>query len=309
LQNDLPPTSVRDLVVHGDDVIVGTHGRSFWILDDIAPLREWARTSARIATARTWLFTPALAYRVRRDTNTDTPLPPDEPLGENPPDGAIFDYALPADTTGRVVLTVSDAKGRIIRSFASDDPAEPIDPGINVPLYWLKPPHNPSAEPGMHRFVWDLKETAPEAFDHDYPIAAIVNDTPRTPEGVLVPPGIYTVRLSVGGAGIARSVHVVMDPRVSTPPSAIAEQYALASQLAAAMNRTYALASAAKTNKNDKLASAYGELNGNLAAMLALVESADEQPTVAMQKTSAVLIAGVSNGARIPIKFRGEDEP
>jgi len=309
LQNALPATSIRDLVVHGDDLIAGTHGRSFWVLDDIAPLREWARAQAPIASARMWLFTPALAYRVRRDTNTDTPLPPDEPLGENPPDGAIIDYTLPAGITGRVIFTISNAAGRVVRSFASDDAARPIDPEIDVPTYWLRPSRNPSAQPGTHRFVWDLHETPPAAFEHGYPSAAIVHDTPRSPEGVLDPPGTYIVRLGAGGQAYTRVLHVAMDPRATASPVAIADQYALASRIATAMNRTFALRTQAQSAKEADAAQRYERLNGNLAAMLDLVESADAQPTATMQATSSLLLAGVSNGGHISINFRGEDEP
>jgi photosystem II stability/assembly factor-like uncharacterized protein len=309
LRNDLPVTSVRDLVVHGDDLVIGTHGRSFWILDDIAPLREWARAHGRVPGDEPTLFTPALAYRVRRDTNTDTPLPPEEPVGENPPDGAVLDYALPPDFSGRVTLAIADARGRVLRTFASDDPPQAIDPEIDVPTYWVRPPSNPSAQPGIHRFVWDLCETAPDAFDHDYPIAAIVHDTPRSPEGVLVPPGTYTVRLTAGGRTLERSLRVALDPRVTASPHAIAEQFALAERIASAMNRTFALGTAARARKDAATADRYETLNGNLAAMLANVESADAEPTVAEQSTASILVAGVANGGRIPFKFRGEDEP
>ena len=237
------------------------------------------------------------------------PTPPETPIAYNPPDGAIIDYALPADASGRVTIEIADASGRVLRSFASDDPPEAVDPEINVPAYWLRPSRNPSAEPGMHRFIWDLKATAPAAFEHDYPIAAIVHDTPRAPEGVLVPPGSYTVRLTAGGRTFARTLHVDMDPRVSASPRAIQEQYDLATRLAAAMNRTFALGTDARAKKDTDAAGRYQALNGNLAAMLALVESADAEPTATMNATSSILIAGVSHGGRIPIKFRGEDEP
>ncbi|MBD5633586.1 MAG: glycoside hydrolase, partial [Candidatus Eremiobacteraeota bacterium] len=278
LQNDLPPTSIRDLVVHGDDLVVGTHGRSFWILDDIEPLRELQPRGPRVALANSRLFAPARAYRVRRDTNTDTPLPPDEPLGENPPDGAILDYSLGPQTTGPVSLAIFDAKGRRIRAFSSDDPPQTIAADIDVPTYWVRPSRIPSALPGMHRFVWDMREAAPAAFEHDYPISAIVHDTPRTPEGVLVQPGTYSVRLTAGGRSYMRPLHIVMDPRVTAPAAAIARQYALASRISAAMNRSFELALRSK-NKDPRSAARYRRLNGELARMLDLVEAADAEPT------------------------------
>ena len=303
LQNDLPTTSIRDLVVHGDDLVIGTHGRSFWILDDVAPLREWARSHV---TSIPHLFAPARAYRVRRDTYTDTPLPPDEPAGENPPDGAILDYSVPAGTTGRVTIAIDDAAGHRVRTFASDDPPQAIDPEIDVPTYWVRPSRNPSAAPGMHRFVWDLRESPPAAVAHDYPIAAIVRDTPRSPEGVLVTPGTFTVRLTAGGRTETQTLRVVMDPRVTAPASAIAVQYELASRIAAAMNRTYALAS---RTKDAPTAARYTALNGGLARMLDLVEGADAAPTANLVSTAGALIGGVANGGRIPLTLQGEDEP
>ncbi len=303
LKNDLPVTSMRDLVVHGDDVVVGTHGRSFWILDDVAPLREWARN--RIAANALHLFKPALAYRVRRDTYTDTPLPPDEPVGENPPDGAIFDYALPADTSGRVTIAIDDASGRRIRTFASDDPPEAIAANIDVPTYWVRPTRIPSALPGTHRFVWDLRETPPNAFDHDYPISAIVHDTPRTPEGVLVRPGTFVVTVTAGGRRSTQTLRVVMDPRVTASPAAIDDQYALAEKIAGEMNRTFALASHAKDAAS---AARLRTANAELARYLDLVEGADAEPTVNLHSTVGSLIQGIVSGGRIP-QPQGADEP
>ena len=309
LQNDLPPTSIRDLVVHGDDVIVGTHGRSFWILDDIEPLRELAPNGPPASIGAVRLFAPARAYRVRRDTYTDTPLPPDEPVGENPPDGAVFDYALPPGTSGRVTLSIADAHGRIVRALASDDPAQTIDPEITVPTYWVRPSRNPSAEPGFHRFVWDLHEAEPVAFEHDYPISAIVHDTPRAPEGVLVLPGTYAVTLTANGRSVTRTLQVVIDPRVTASASALRRQYELATQIVIGMNRTHALGVAARTHGDAKAAGRYEKLNGQLGRLLDLVESADADPTLAAQSTVAQLLHGVAASGRIPIELSGEDEP
>ena len=304
LKNDLPATSMRDLVVHGDDLVVGTHGRSFWILDDVEPLREFARAHAAPADAL-HLFTPSRVYRVRRDTNTDTPLPPDEPVGENPPDGAILDYTLPVQTSGRVTIAIDDAGGRRLRTFASDDPPEPIAADIDVPTYWVRATRVPSALPGTHRFVWDLRETPPDAFDHDYPIAAIVHDTPRTPEGVLVRPGAYVVTITADGMRSSATVHVAMDPRVTAPASAIADQYALADAIAREMNRTFARASRA----TDAAAAARFKLaNRQLARYLDLVEGADAKPTANIHSTVGSLIEGIDRGTHIP-QMQGEDEP
>ena len=156
---------MRDLWIHENDLIVATHGRSFWILDDIAPLRE---TSAAIANAA-HLFAPAPAYRIQRDTNTDTPLPPDEPAAANPPDGAILDYFLPA-AASTVTLEILDAQGHLVRRFSNTDKPDITEDELQkqlIPLYWVRKPRQLSTEAGMHRWVWDLH----------YPAAGI--DAPR----------------------------------------------------------------------------------------------------------------------------------
>ncbi|MGH9774470.1 MAG: WD40/YVTN/BNR-like repeat-containing protein, partial [Candidatus Acidiferrales bacterium] len=157
LQLNLPHTAMRDLWIHDHDLIVGTHGRSIWILDDITPLEQW---SPEIASADAHLFKPESAYRVRRDTNTDTPLPPDEPAGKNPPDGAILDYSLSGAAAGPVTLEIFDAAGNLARRYSSDDKPEfteaELYKTLEVPVYWVRMPKILSAEQGTHRFVWDL---------------------------------------------------------------------------------------------------------------------------------------------------------
>src|SRR5262249_770512 len=137
LQMNLPSTSIRDLVVHGDDIVVGTHGRSFWILDDITSLRQ---IDTSIAGADAHLFAPQLTYRVRRNNNTDTPLPPEIPAGQNPPDGAIFDYTLKSAASEPVTLEITDSAGKLVRRFSSADKPEVVNPDeINIPTYWIRP--------------------------------------------------------------------------------------------------------------------------------------------------------------------------
>jgi hypothetical protein len=181
LQLNLPHTSMRDLWIHENDLIVATHGRSFWILDDMAPLRE---ASAALAGS-VHLFAPAPAYRIQRDTNTDTPLPPDEPAAANPPDGAIVDYYLPA-TASTVTLEILDGQGHLVRRFSNTDKPEVSEEELQkqlIPLYWVRGPRKLSTDAGMHRWVWDLHYPAPDSTRHDYPIAAIPHDTPRFPLG------------------------------------------------------------------------------------------------------------------------------
>ena len=237
LQLNLPHTSMRDLVIHGDDLVVGTHGRSFWILDDITPLRQ---LSAKIAESRAYLYKPQLTYRVRRNQNTDTPLPPEVPAGKNPPDGAILDYYLKAAASGPVTLEILDAAGKSIRRFSSTDKPEPVDKELNVPTYWVRTPQILSAEAGMHRFAWDLHYPPPAALRHEYPISAIYRDTPRYPLGPAVLPGQYTVKLTAGGQSFTQPLVVKMDPRVKTPAAGLAQKFALEMKVTQGMNQDYA---------------------------------------------------------------------
>jgi hypothetical protein len=163
------------------------------------------------------LFAPAAAWRVRRDTNTDTPLPADEPAGENPPDGAIIDYELPQDAQGSVSLEILDGAGNLVRRYTSDDPVSPTSKELRtqlIPAYWpLR--HGPLPRTaGMHRWVWDLRAAAPTATHYEYPIAAVPHRTPLAPQGPLVVPGLYTVRLTVDGKSETAPLTVKMDPRV-----------------------------------------------------------------------------------------------
>src|SRR5215469_9405404 len=236
LQLNLPHTSMRDLWIHDDDLIVATHGRAFWILDDIAPLRE--ASSGLAGSAH--LFTPALAYRIQRDTNTDTPLPPDEPMAANPPDGAIVDYYLPS-AAGKVSLDVLDGQGKLVRSFASTDKPDITRESLQkqlIPLYWVRLPRPLSTEAGMHRSVWDLHYPPPVTGRHDYPISAVPHDTPRYPLGPTVVPGNYSVRLSVDGKTSTAALAVKMDPRVKTSPAELQKKFESETRLAALLSES-----------------------------------------------------------------------
>ena len=234
LQLNLPHTSMRDLWIHDDDLIVATHGRSFWVLDDIAPLRQ---ITDAMQKADVFLYKPALAYRVQRDTNTDTPIPPDEPTAENPPNGAIVDYFL-AFASSEVKLEILDAQGKVVRRYSSRDKLEPTDEEIAkqlIPPYWTRMPEIFATSSGMHRFVWDLHYTTPLSTRYDYPIAAIPHDTPRAPQGPSALPGRYTVRLTVNGKSYSEPLTVKMDPRVKTLPEGLAQMFQAQSKLATMM--------------------------------------------------------------------------
>lgn len=223
LRLNLPPTSIRDLVIKDDDIAVGTHGRSFWILDNITPLRQMADSVAD----GDFLFRPQLATRFRWNKNTDTPLPPEEPAGQNPPDGAIIDYYLKSGASGSVVLEIVDSAGFVIRRYNSDDtPEAPVD-GRNTPDYWLRAQLRLSREGGMHRFVWDLRYAPPSVLAFTYPISAVYRNTPRTPLGTWALPGRYTARLTVNRKTHTQPFTVRMDPRVKTKPAALRQQFTL----------------------------------------------------------------------------------
>jgi len=255
LRLNMPAISVRDLELKDDascqcaDLLAGTHGRGFWILDDVTPLRQ--ATSAGQATTA-YLYRPATALRVRFGTNDPTPWPPELPAGQNPPPGGILDYYLPRDATGPVRLQLLDATGRVIRAYSSDDPVLAPDPALDpeayervcqgnppapdcaVPLYWAAPQLRLSTRAGMHRFSWDLRydplggQTAQPLSDGG---AAVPHRT--YPPGVApwAPPGSYTVRLIVEGKSYDQPLTLRLDPRVQAPAAGLAQLAALTREM------------------------------------------------------------------------------
>ena len=228
LRQNMPATSVRDLMVKDDDLIAATHGRGFWILDDVTPLRQ---ISSELASQGAYLFKPELATRVRWDMNTDTPIPPDYAAGQNPPDGAVIDYYLNANL-GPVTLEILDGAGNVVRRFSSEDKVPPVDPMLAVPKYWPRPEWPLPATAGMHRWVWDMR-FAPiaEPTRRDYPMQAVYENTPVSPTSPWAMPGQYTVRLTAGGHTYTQPLAIRMDPRVKTPPSGLQQQFTLAKPL------------------------------------------------------------------------------
>ena len=227
LRGNMPATSVRDLIIKDDDLAVATHGRGFWILDNITPLRQ-------LITARgsTSLLKPQTAWRVRWNMNGDTPLPPDEPTGENPPDGAMIDYRLSDDLAGIVTLEIKDAKGTVVRRYASTDDAEPPKPAdVNIPMHWLRSLQPLSAAPGLHRFLWDMHYPPIPGLEPDYPIAAIPHNTAPRPTGPWAMPGDYSIVLTANGKTFTQPLTLKMDPRVRASAADLTEQFALSKQL------------------------------------------------------------------------------
>jgi len=293
LQLNLPHSSMRDLWIHDDDLIVATHGRSFWILDDITPLRQ---INSEIAASDVHLFAPAPAIRVRRDTNTDTPLPADEPVGENPPDGAVIDYYLSKSGSGPLALEIRDAQGKLVRRYSSDDKPEQTQAELEkqlIPLYWLKPEQVLSAESGMHRWIWDLRHAPPTSTLHEYPISAVPHRTPRYPVGPLVLPGTYTVRLIANGQTQTAEISVKMDPRIKTTTARLSAQFDLAMQLATDVSRSSQAVSQARsvqeqlTNLSKTRESSSGDSAKKLAqSVTAILEGADKETDATTLKTA-----------------------
>jgi hypothetical protein len=238
IANGIPDGAPVD-AVHGDDLIAGTQGRGIWILDDITPLRQVV--SLQPSAISPVLFKPQVAYRVRQNTNTDTPIPPDEAGGVNPPDGAIINYTLALAATGPVTLEIfsgspgSAAGERLVRRYSSTDPVETPDPATApVPVYWYRPARALPATAGMHRFMWDLHYQPLRGGSGGrggLPIAAVPHDTPPAPTSPWAAPGPYTVRLTVDGKSYTQPLTLKMDPRVTTPTLGLAQQFTLSKQL------------------------------------------------------------------------------
>ena len=224
LRMNMPATSIRDLTIKDNDLIVATHGRSFWIMDDINSLRQIATEKMQQSVV---LYKPENAYRVRWNMNPDTPLPPDEPTGENPPDGAIIEYYL-KNKTDEITLDITDEKGDLIRRYSSKDTLYKV-PDVNIPLYWIRPQQILSGEAGAHRFLWDM-HNQPLNVPASYPISAIYENTAPEYTSPWVMPGKYTVKLTVNGETYTQSFTVLMDPRVKTSLKDLQRQHDLSWQ-------------------------------------------------------------------------------
>ena len=324
LQNNMPTTPVRDLVVHGDDLVIATHGRSFWIMDDITPLRQ---LNPQLGDSPAQLLQPQTAIRIRRDVGNDTPFPPEVPAGENPPAGAVIDYFLKSPPQGEVTLEILDKNGSLVRRFSSSDKPEQLKEPPPFAPYWLNPKPPLSKNAGLNRFVWDLRYPRPPQVREEYTIAAVPGqDTPVEPEGPLALPGTYTLRLSVNGETYSQPLNVKMDPRVNVSDADLRKQLDLALRISHAMQRNIEtieqakktsaqlrdLASkaspalraeiAALTERVDKLmgssprglpGSGLARLHGTLGGVLSAVNSADRAPTqqaiAVFQQTNADL--------------------
>jgi photosystem II stability/assembly factor-like uncharacterized protein len=221
LQLNLPVTSVRDLVVHENDLVIATFGRSFWILDDVTPLRQM---DSHVATADAWLYRPQAAIRMRPGSDQGSPVPMDEPLAPNPPEGAMLDYYLRDKPSTPIQLEIFDSEGKLVRRFASDDVLYKTNPNdVPIQVEWIRDPKPLLAEAGMHRFVWDLHFAMPKGMRRSF----------WGPAGPLAAPGNYTVKLTANGKSSTQPLTIKLDPRVKTSQDALERQFGLASKLAA----------------------------------------------------------------------------
>ena len=228
LRLNMAASSVRDVIIKGDDLVAATHGRGFWILDDITPLRQ---LDQKVISADAFLFKPQTAIRVRWNMNTDTPLPPDFPAGENPPDGVVIDYYLQSASSSPVTLEIKDSAGKTVRKYSSADKPAPIDPMLAIPAYWVRPPQTLSPAAGTHRFLWDMHYPPVPGVEAEYPIAAIPHNTAPQPTGPWAMPGQYTVVLMANGKTYSQPLIIKMDPRVKTPPAGLQQQFKLSNDL------------------------------------------------------------------------------
>ncbi len=300
LQLNLPATSVRDLTVHGDDLVIATFGRAFWILDDITPLRQ---TQAAEKASQAWLFRPAKAIRVDNDVFVGTPLPPEEPTAENPPNGAVIDYVL-RSPANRVTLEVFDTRQNLLRRFSSEDKKPARHPALAIAERWLPEPARLETSPGMHRFVWDLTSAgiAPSTEEESFF---------RSPTGPKLIPGTYQLRLTVDGRSQTQPLDVAMDPRSPATPAVLAQQFELgkkmfdqavqARQALAEINSIQKQIAQAQQNpaaQSGEIKAALAEAESALAKMLRGGKSPQEQGLQGAYSDLTSALRVVENGDR-----------
>jgi photosystem II stability/assembly factor-like uncharacterized protein len=286
LQLNLPVTPVHDLTMHEDDLVIATHGRSFWILDDVTPLRQ---ITPEMSKSGTYFFAPQTAMRVRSDVGHDTPIPAEEPAGQNPPAGAIFDYYLGAPAKD-VTLEILDSGGKVVRRFTSNDKPFEGDNSVAFTSSWFVAPPRLETTAGEHRFVWDLRYPDPPSLRKNYDLSAVAGvGIKGLPRGPLVLPGTYQVRLTAHGQTFTQPLAVKLDPRLKVSGPDLQKQLELEMQITAAMQQAYAAlqqrgkipaGSAQSAEDDDPLAKTLG----HLATLLEVVDTADATPTQQAQE-------------------------
>ncbi len=281
LKRNLPAAIVTDLLVHGNDLIASTQGRAIWVLDDITPLRQLGTISANNTVH---LFAPSRAMRVRRNQSKDTPLPPDEPVGKNPPTGALIDYWLTNDSTSPIRLEIRDSGGAVIRRFASNEPTQELPADRYFTARWVAPAPALSTTAGAHRFLWDLRAERPRVSRYEFSIAAVDGeDTQKLPEGMLVPPGEYQVALLVGDEEYVKPLRVEADPRVAIDSTALEAALVLSREIVKALERHERAASelrkAGQSPAAETLKTELDSIGGALIDLQIDLEGSDRAPT------------------------------
>ena len=331
LQFNLPTVSVRDLRVHNNDLVAATYGRALWILDDLSPLRQ---AGAEAARDKAHLLKPATAVRTRWDNHPDTPLPPDTPHGDNPPDGAIIYYYLKSPAK-EVTLEIRDAQGNTVIRLSNNPSA--IDPRPkNVPDYWFAPPEALTVNAGLNRFVWNLQWPHPNTLAYSFrgtpldyieytlPDHAIAGNTPvNQPPGPFAVPGSYDVVLTVDGQTYRQRLMLTLDPRVHTSQIDLEAQLRLARQMDEWMNLSYGVyhevgslraaldAATKKLPGNSQIvtlakeldeiqngtnaALGFGFVNRDLARFVTMVQSGDMRPAKSAVENSGVACSALKN--------------
>ncbi|MCU1279853.1 MAG: hypothetical protein JWM53_3399 [bacterium] len=307
LQRNLPTATVTALLVHGDDLVAATQGRAIWVLDDVTPLRE---PSASFAAEAAHLFSPAVAIRVRANQNRDTPMPREEPAGRNPPTGAMIDYWLATDAATPVAIEIRDARGNLVRRFASDDKAGQPRAHRYFEERWATAAPAPlSTTAGVHRFVWDLRLPRPPAAHYEYGMGAVDGEPfPPLPQGMLAPPGRYVVTLAALGRTYRAPLEIRPDPRLPLEPRALGAALALSRTLTGDLERDRVLFGqlCAVQTQLTKLAAD----RGADAALLTLVRAVEArmEPLLAGKGESAPNVAAVGDAlGQLEIELESTD--
>ncbi len=292
LQMNLPRTSVRDIDVHGDDLVIATHGRGFWVLDDVAPLRQMHTDSPHDATR---LLAPSTTIRVRPAGFTGTPLPKDEPTAENPPFGARIDYRLASVPKLPVQLNIHDANGQLVRHYSSADTPPKYDiTTAGAAPEWFATPSMPATTPGLHRFIWPLR----------YPTLPALADGNVWANGVWAPPGRYDAELVVDGHIYKQPFEVKPDPRVKVTADAYAQQFAFARMVealhaklapaAAEAGRLHSALLAARKQRDPEFSDAYAALDVKTIGIAGIVDAPNPNNAWSMPPTSTRTFAFIA---------------
>jgi len=315
LQLNMPTVSIRDLAIHENDLVAATHGRAFWVLDDLTALRQ---INKEVLNSNSYLFKREDAIRIRRSENHDTPLPQETPHGDNPPGGAIIDYYLNSTIESPLSLKIFDGKGNLVRKYSSEDKPEPPSQQPYFMTYWL-PKFKPlTTHKGLNRFVWDLRYSPPFTKSYHYGMTAIIGKgTVREPQGPLALPGNYKIVLTVNGKSYSQTLKLKMDSRVKVSNKALNDQLILALEIWNASSDEFQIGNEIdsvnnqlkelkniKTNSSvisevNKISQIIGKINHSLYSIgIANLEypvlSADREPTEPMKEAYKILSSKLS---------------